>query len=140
MICVDFLNTLNKDYHSIKKVGRGWKNMRPPPLTANPFPFCGPSTTCYFVYISPSGYFTHYAVENLVSHRLHYQLCCTPTHLNLSRHVRNLTSLILWGSISSCLTCRDQNGFRRKSLKARNTELDSVCMCLLNEPQRKHPL
>ena len=35
---------------------------------------------------------------------------------------------------------RDQNGFRPKSLKARNDELSGVCPRLLNEPQMKHPL
>ena len=35
---------------------------------------------------------------------------------------------------------RDQNGFRPKSLKARNAELGGVCMCLLNEPKMEHPL
>ncbi len=35
---------------------------------------------------------------------------------------------------------RDQNGFRPKSLHARNAELGDVCMCLLNGPQMKHTL
>ncbi len=36
---------------------------------------------------------------------------------------------------------RDQNGFRRKSLKACSTEIIvNVCMCLLNEPHMKYPL
>ncbi len=35
---------------------------------------------------------------------------------------------------------RDQNGFRPKSLKARNAGLGGVCTCLLNEAQTKHPL
>ncbi len=35
---------------------------------------------------------------------------------------------------------RDQNGFRPKSLKARNAELGGLCTFLLNEFQMKHPL
>ncbi len=32
---------------------------------------------------------------------------------------------------------RDQNGFRSKSLKARNAKLGGIYACLLNEPQMK---
>ncbi len=46
-------------------------------------------------------------------------------------------TIILWGSTWQF---RDQNGFRPKSLKARNAELGGVCICLLNEHQLKHPL
>ena len=37
-------------------------------------------------------------------------------------------------------TIRDQNGFRPKSLKARNSGLGGVCTCMLNGPQMKRRL